>query len=513
MQYAIDFGTSNTVITRWNRVTEKAEIVKITNITGLQDLIPSLLFIKDRESEDYLIGQQVRNEGLDIDNNVRFFSNFKRGIGCEIQGFLPELEGETITLEKVGAYFLGSLVKKLNPTPTSVILTVPVDSYEAYRIWLINAYKAWNIQEIKLLDEPTAAALGYEQLTAKIVMVFDFGGGTLDISIVDLGNSKENITTNIIPENSQFKRVKIIAKGGINLGGIDIDNWLFEYFHKKIGLRKSSFSIRLVERLKIKLSQEFQANEFYFNNENLETYELNLNQGEFVEILEEHGFIKQIENLINQVLLQAKFYALEKDDVDAVLLVGGSAQIPLVKSCLKNYFEESKIYANQALDAIAKGALQLGQTVKIDDILSHGYAIRFWNQKKNCHSWHTFIRAGQSYPTMKPFELILAASLPNQSSLELIVGELGQKAHNTEVYFQGNQLVTSQISSQIGEVRPLNEQDSASTVIGLNPVGKVGIDRLKIKLLVDQERFLRITVEDLLTNEILLDNQIVIRCR
>jgi hypothetical protein len=114
---------------------------------------------------------------------------------------------------------------------------------------------------------------------------------------------------------------------------------------------------------------------------------------------------------------------------------------------------------------------------------------------------------------MKPFELILAASLPNQSSLELIVGELGQKAHNTEVYFQGNQLVTSQISSQIGEVRPLNEQDSASTVIGLNPVGKVGIDRLKIKLLVDQERFLRITVEDLLTNEILLDNQIVIRCR
>ena len=129
------------------------------------------------------------NEGLNIAQNSRFFSNFKRGIGSKIQGFLPELDGQLVTLETVGKIFLDTIIKQLDPEAESLILTVPVDSFESYRNWLIDIHQNWNIKEISLLDEPTAAALGYQQNPAKKILVFDFGGGTLDISIVDIQQS------------------------------------------------------------------------------------------------------------------------------------------------------------------------------------------------------------------------------------------------------------------------------------------------------------------------------------
>lgn len=513
MQYAIDFGTSNTVVVRWNTITQRAEIVKLPGLSSLAELIPSLVYIKNLQQSEALVGQQVINEGLDIAHNPRFFSNFKRGIGSKIQGFLPELDGQNVTLETVGKFFLDSIIKKLDPEAQSLILTVPVDSFESYRNWLVDIHQSWNIKDISLLDEPTAAALGYQQNQARKILVFDFGGGTLDISIVDLHQGSNQKLGFLLSSNQKLKRAKIIAKFGTNLGGVDIDNWLFEYFHKTTNIARSSLTMFLVEKIKIKLSQSEQAEEFYFDSKNLETYDLQLNQSQYLQILEEHGFISTIKDSLEKVLAQASSNGLTKEEIEAVLLVGGSSQIPWVKDCLAQYFPREKIHRDHSLDAVAKGALSLGRKLEVDDFLYHSYGVRYWDRRKNQHSWHTLIKAGQTYPTEKPFELTLGASLPNQTTIELVIGEIGQDINSREVYLDQNQLVTRQLQSGSFQVQPLNDQDDTRAIAQLNPPGIPGTDRLKIEFQVDKERFLRISVEDIFTGETLTKDQIVVRVR
>ena len=115
--YAIDFGTSNTAIARWNVATERSEIVKLPGcsqqLVNLPPLIPSLLYVEDASQGKVVMGQQVRDRGWDLANDPRFFRSFKRGIGTEIQGFLPELEGQTLSFERVGEWYLRELITNL----------------------------------------------------------------------------------------------------------------------------------------------------------------------------------------------------------------------------------------------------------------------------------------------------------------------------------------------------------------------------------------------------------------
>lgn len=108
-----------------------------------------------------------------------------------------------------------------------------------------------------------------------------------------------------------------------------------------------------------------------------------------------------------------------------------------------------------------------------------------------------------------PIELILGASIENQPSIELIVGELGAQTGGTEVYFDGDRLITRQLGGGQTAVQPLNDRDGARNIAQLTPAGNPGSDRIKIQFWVDAQRSLRITVEDLLTNQILLQNQLV----
>jgi molecular chaperone DnaK (HSP70) len=111
----------------------------------------------------------------------------------------------------------------------------------------------------------------------------------------------------------------------------------------------------------------------------------------------------------------------------------------------------------------------------------------------------------------EPVELVLGASIDNQPSIELIVGELGADTGGTEVYFDGDRLITRQVGSGKTSVQPLNDRDGARNIAQLTPPGSPGRDRLKIQFWVDAQRSLRINVEDLLTDKMLLQNQIVAR--
>ena len=109
-----------------------------------------------------------------------------------------------------------------------------------------------------------------------------------------------------------------------------------------------------------------------------------------------------------------------------------------------------------------------------------------------------------------PVELRLGASLDNQPSIELVIGELGVEANQTEVYFDGDRLVTRRLASS-HHVQPLNDRDGARKIAKLEPPGHPGSDRVKVLFRVDEQRFLRITVEDLLALQTLIDDQPVVQ--
>lgn len=153
--------------------------------------------------------------------------------------------------------------------------------------------------------------------------------------------------------------------------------------------------------------------------------------------------------------------------------------------------------------------MQVTQGIEIKDFLYHSYGIRYWDRRNNRHSWHPIIREGQPYPMTQPVQLVLGASVENQPSIELIMGELGSDTGGTEVYFDGDRMITRRLDNDVTTVKPLNDRDGARTIAKLTPPGFPGSDRIKILFLVDEQRFLRITVEDLLTNETLLENQLV----
>ena len=527
--YAIDFGTSNTVIARWNWATEQPETLSLPGISqqlgNNPPLIPSLVYVEDAWQGKVLLGQAVRDRGLDLSSDPRFFRSFKRGIGTTIQGFLPELDTKTVTFELVGQWFLQQLLQKLQAEKTaessqSLILTVPVDSFEAYRHWLTEVCQSWSVEQVRMLDEPTAAALGYGTADGDLLLVVDFGGGTIDISLVQLnlgsnGQKSQGFILKwgekLLGNSSRQKAntARVLAKAGQNLGGSDLDNWLVDYFVKTQGLPKSPLITRLAERLKIELSSQVQATEVYFNDETFESYELELDRDRLEAILEEQQFFQQLDELMTQVLQQGRRQGIESKDIDAVLLVGGTVQIPAVQNWVQQYFDRDKIRCDRPFEAIATGALQLAQGFELKDFLYHSYGIRYWNKRKNCHSWHPIIKSGQPYPMSRPVELTLGASVENQPSIELIIGELGAEIGGTEVYFDGDRLVTRSVDRGSSAVQPLNDSEGARTMAQLNPPGNPGSDRIKLQFWVDEQRYLRLRIEDLLTQETPIVDRIV----
>lgn len=528
LMYAIDFGTSNTVISRWNAATQQPETIALPGLALAlaqnPPLIPSLVYVQDAAAGTVMVGQSVRDRGLDVRQDARFFQTIKRGIGAEVLGFLPELDGRTVNFEQVGAWFLATVLQQLlrqDPTLQSLVITVPVDSFEAYRLWLAQVCESLAIEQVRLLDEPTAAALGYGMAPGSTLLVLDFGGGTLDWSLVQLerpvGGTKPlgfllKWGVQTLKESAQQPRVaRVLAKAGRMLGGSDIDQWIVDEAVRQQGVMASPLLLRLAERLKIQLSHQTEATEAYFDDETLDSIDLSMSRDRLQLLLQEQGFFQQLDASLQQVLQQAKRKGLEADDIDAVLLVGGTSQIPAVQQWVRQQFPSEKVRSDRPFEAIAHGALQLSQGMQVKDYLYHSYGVRYWDRRNACHAWHPIVNEGQPYPMEKPAELILGASLENQPSIELVLGELGIETQRTEVFFEGDRLITRSSSSGKPLVKPLNDRDDARSIAQLSPPGQPGSDRIKVLFTVDGDRFLRITVEDLFTGDTLLTNQPVVQ--
>jgi len=529
MEYAIDFGTSNTVVARINDNGE-IETVRLAKYCSLiadnPPLIPSFVYVQDAVNEKITIGQEVCDRGLDnkqTKSEQRFFKSFKRAIGSNVSMFVPEIDGREVGFELVGEWFLKRIIENL-PDVDSLIFTVPVDSFESYRNWLGEVCEKLTVNQVRIIDEPTAAALGYGiNGDGETILVVDFGGGTLDLSLVKLSFAQLESAANQSksplgfllkwgdrtikhPVNSQSSQTaKVLAKTGQNLGGIDIDNWIIDYFHATLGLPKNSLVTRLAERMKITLSSHESATEVYFNDQTFESYELTLTRSQLNQILEQQKFFANLDSALDRIRQQATRQNFDLAQIDAVLLVGGTSQIPAVKEWALRHFPAEKVKANKPFEAIAHGAISQGWELK--DFLYHSYGVRYWDKRYKKHNWHSIIKSGETYPLAKPVELTLGASIPDQPSIELVVGELGET--NVEVYFEDERLITRVLDGKQVAVQILNENSKA--IARLDPLGQIGCDRVKVFFQVDEKRTLRITVLDLLTKQNLLEDMPVVQ--
>jgi molecular chaperone DnaK (HSP70) len=509
MDYAIDFGSSNTVIARRSPSTDQPETVTLPGLSQADGLIPTLVAIVDAEKSQFLYGQQVREFVKHQPLHIPVFHHFKRQL---LQSQTPDYPQIKWLGECFFEHLLQGIAKQNYPLDT-LVLTTPVDAFEAYRQWLVTMAEGWPFTQIRLLDEPTAAAIGYGVAASEMILVVDFGGGTLDIALVQL--QRPGTKTHLgwilrlgerpFTGGQKTRQAQVLAKIGLNLGGADIDRWIFDYLVQKQGLTAGNFmplTLAIAEGLKIQLSEQPSGNQLYFDPQNHITQNWSLERTELDQILREHGFFAQLDRAMQHLLEQARVQGYRPRDVDAVLLIGGTSRMPAVHRWLQSYFPEEKIYQNRCLTAVAYGALGVNLAAKIEDFLYHSYGLRYWDKRRQGHHWHELIPAGHPYPSPEPLELVLGASQAGQTALELVLGELSYPTGQGAVYLQNGRLVLrSQATTP--QVQMLNE----AVLIPLDPPGEPGQDRLHLAFTVNQHRQLCLTARDLLTGRVVWTDQ------
>jgi len=505
---AIDFGTTNSVI-----------VHQSNSHVDVLPLIPSLLYVEDGRSGQAIVGEDVKTMGLDQTPTNRLFRNFKRGMVTTPAPAPREIDGALWDDQAAGNAFIRHLLSTLPydlEAIDQIVLTSPVMAFENYLSWLTGMMKPLtsDTDRIRLVDESTAAALGYAVTEpGAIVLVFDFGGGTLDLSLVQLPESREK-TGSFLGRmfNPRQQVAKVIAKSGRVLGGSDIDQWLLAEVLSQTGLVPSDLGsnyaalLTLCEQAKIALStQECVSLDFTVNHHD---YHLSLTRADLETILEQNGFYAALRHVIEKVMVTARQQGIFKADIHYVLLVGGVSLMPSVQALLGHYFTKTAIRADKPFTAVAEGALQVALGYGLDDYLNHSYGIRYLDDHE--HHYEELIPSGTHYPTDKPVEITLGAAHARQSAIEFVIGEVetDSTALVEMVYEDGQAVFVAQADQGAQQIVPLNLD--APRLVYLVPNAKRGEDRIRAAFRVDAHRQLRLTVLDLKTREELLHDEVVV---
>ena len=505
---AIDLGSSTTVVVFQKENGQPPELLDLPPISRAIGEIPSLIWKSSEKEESYLIGQQIIDLNLINEKENNLSQDFKRWIGStEIE----PIYDSKITPEKAGEILIHSIWEKVSQKVNikRLVLTAPVDTYREYRTWLVNVCNSLEVKEIALVDEPTAAAMGAGLEPGSTLLVLDFGGSTIDMSIVALeggegqaspiaqlvrfdGNNLEGKSTQVL------RTAKVLGKSGLRLGGKDIDRWIFHHLLPEENPTNSI--LRKAEELKCELSntniKETLVITKKVNNIQNEEKFLKLSKKGLEELLIEKGLLKSIEKLFIQTINSAKRNSFELKDLDSVVLVGGGSRIPLIKNYLSDICNSIPFLTPPPIEAIALGALHLTPGVQIKDVLNKGVSLRCWNKKNEKHIWHPLFLAGQTWPTNKPLEIILAASINSQLSIDLIIGEPQEEGSNEIIYTNGLPTLTTIESKD--KIKKIN-----NTIISIpvDPPGEIGQDCIKLIFNINDNCQLEVEGIDLRSNK------------
>jgi len=345
----IDLGTTNSCVA----VIEAGEPVVIPNSEGGRTTLSIVAFNKNKER---LVGQVAKRQA--VTNSERTISSIKREMGTD---FRVNIDGKKYTPQEISAMILQKLKADaeayLGDTVTEAVITVPAYFTDAQRQATKDAGMIAGMNVKRIINEPTAAALAYgvDKEEPQKIMVYDLGGGTFDVSILDI--------------NSDV--IEVLATAGNNrLGGDDFDKCIVDYLveefkhEQKIDLRKDPTAMQRVreaaEKAKIELSGITVANislPFLTANKNGPLHmETMLSRAKFDDLT--RHLVDMTMGPVQQAMADS---GLTPANLSKVLLVGGSSRIPAVQEAVKRFTGKEPFRGINPDECVAMGAaLQAG---------------------------------------------------------------------------------------------------------------------------------------------------------
>ena len=355
----IDLGTTNSVVA----VMEGGEPTVITNSEGSR-LTPSVVgFSKTGER---LVGELAKRQAISNPENT--VASIKRHVG---ESYTVKIEGKDYTPQEISAMILQKLKEDaesyLGEKVTQAVITVPAYFSDSQRQATKDAGKIAGLDVLRIINEPTAAALAYglDKGGEGKILVFDLGGGTFDVSILELGDGVFEVKA---------------TNGNTHLGGDDFDNavmnWLVEEFKKQTGIDLSQDKMaeqRLkdaAEKAKIELSTVMSTNInlpfITADASGPKHLDLTLTRAKFNELTTDlvHATMEPTRQAI-------KDSGLSIDEIDKIILVGGSSRIPAVQEAIKNILGKDPDKGINPDECVAIGAaIQAGVLVgDVKDVL------------------------------------------------------------------------------------------------------------------------------------------------
>ena len=341
----IDLGTTNSVVA----VMEGGEPTVITNQEGAR-LTPSVVGFS--KSGERLVGQLAKRQA--VSNPDKTISSIKRHMGEA--GYRVEIDGKKYSPEEISAMILQKLKADaenyLGETVSQAVITVPAYFSDSQRQATKDAGKIAGLEVLRIVNEPTAAAFAYgmDKGEDQVVMVYDLGGGTFDVSILDMGDGVFEVKA---------------TNGDTHLGGDDFDNkimeWMTSEFKKAEGIdlttdRMAMQRIReAAEKAKIELSGVLTTNInlpfITAGAEGPKHLDMDLTRAKFEEMTA--GLVERTMGPVRQAMSDA---GLSANDIDKVILVGGSSRIPAVQAALKKFIGKEPDRGINPDECVAVGA-------------------------------------------------------------------------------------------------------------------------------------------------------------